>query len=63
MEVLNVSRVVQVLSLHENCIFIGVLGSLALKVSVVVEFVVYVAQPLIDIVQVGGVVSGLYVKE
>jgi hypothetical protein len=60
--VVNASRVVQVVSLHENCICIGVLGSVALKVNDVVALFVYVAHPLIEIVQVGGVVSGVYLK-
>jgi len=49
--------VVQLLLLHENCILVTVLVSLALNVNVVHALVVYVAQALILIVHVGKVVS------
>ena len=48
---------VQLLLLHENCILVTVLVSLALNVNVVHALVVYVAQALILIVHVGKVVS------
>jgi len=51
--------VVQLLLLHENCIWVTVFVSLPKSVSVVEALVVYVAHALILIVHVGLVVSSM----